>query len=562
MPVMADSTSDTASALFDFRRARRRAALKSVMAQLRGEDVRLLSYEVVRRKLRAIESSERRLEDVPLSAIVGSVGRYQDFTREFFPLVDEDSDRWIGVRLAMTGLEGVPPVELYRLGDAYFVQDGNHRVSVARQLGAKSINAYVTPVHSRVPLDSSVDYEALILATEYAEFLEVTAIDELRPETDLRVTEAGQYPVLIEHIQVHQYYMGMARDEPVPWAEAVTHWYDEIYLPVATAILQHDLLTRFEGRTETDLYLFLSKHRGQLEREFGWSLEGVQLAEGLSAENGFDTDANKARLQAAVEARQPVGEAMAALIDAILVVSDAATEPGATSYAARLAAVEGASLLGLRLGAPATEEEAATAMERFREICDEHGVRGQLAYAEGNKVNAVLARAAYVDMVVVGAPHQEGLRRQSWLRSLVYRTRKPLLVVRLSAGEDSETATGLHSRPLLAYDGGERAEHALFWLAYLCLGRGLSPTVVTVGDGNAGSAVLDKAGAYLTVLGLEPELILEGGPVASTILETAERVSADLILLGSYKYNRWLEQVTGGVLDEIIRGARASVLIT
>src|SRR5690606_3941958 len=141
----------------------------------------------------------------------------------------EDSERWVGVRLAMTGLEGVPPVELYRLGDAYFVKDGNHRVSVARQLGAKSINAYVTPVHSRVPLDSSVDYEALILATEYAEFLEVTGVDELRPGADLTVTEAGQYPVLIEHIQVHQYYMGMARDEPVPWDEAVTHWYDEIY---------------------------------------------------------------------------------------------------------------------------------------------------------------------------------------------------------------------------------------------------------------------------------------------------------------------------------------------
>src|SRR5690606_29695130 len=115
-----------------------------------------------------------------------------------------------------------------------------------------------------------------------------------------------------------------------------THWFDEIYLPVATAIVQHDLLTRFPGRTETDLYLFLSKHRGQLEREFGWSLEGVQLAEGLSAENGFDLPTNTARLHAAVDARAPVSKALAALIDAILVVTDAGAESAAATYAATL----------------------------------------------------------------------------------------------------------------------------------------------------------------------------------------------------------------------------------
>src|SRR5690606_27783956 len=127
--------------------------------------------------------------------------------------------------------------------------------------------------------------------------------------------------------------------------------------------------------------------------------------EGLSAENGFDLPTNTARLHAAVDARAPVSKALAALIDAILVVTDAGAESAAATYAATLAAAEDASLLGLRLGAPATEEEAAAARERFRALCEDHGVKGQLAYAEGNKVNAVLARAAYVDMVVVGAPN-------------------------------------------------------------------------------------------------------------------------------------------------------------
>src|SRR5690606_26834104 len=131
----------------------------------------------------------------------------------------------------------------------------NHRVSVARQLGAKTINAYVTPVHSRVPLGADTDYQSLILAAEYAAFLDATGIDELRPDADLRVTEAGQYPRLVEHISVHQYYMGIERDGPVPWPEAVAHWYDDGYLPVAKGIAKHDLQERLHGLYQTELTL-------------------------------------------------------------------------------------------------------------------------------------------------------------------------------------------------------------------------------------------------------------------------------------------------------------------
>ena len=128
-------------AVQDFLRARRRAGLTEVLAVLSGREAPLLSYDEVRRRLHAVETPTQKLEDVPLDAIVGSVGRTQDFTREFLPRSDADKARWVGVRVAMTGLSGTPPVDLYRIGDAYFVRDGNHRVSVARQLGAKFIQA-------------------------------------------------------------------------------------------------------------------------------------------------------------------------------------------------------------------------------------------------------------------------------------------------------------------------------------------------------------------------------------------------------------------------------------
>jgi hypothetical protein len=83
---------------------------------------------------------------------VGSVGRYDDFTRSFLPRRDSDAGRWARVKAATLDLTGLPPIEVYQIGQAYFVLDGNHRVSVARQLGAPTIQAYVTEVPDQSPL--------------------------------------------------------------------------------------------------------------------------------------------------------------------------------------------------------------------------------------------------------------------------------------------------------------------------------------------------------------------------------------------------------------------------
>ncbi len=548
---MADGTETRASAASDFQRARRRAALRSVAARLLGtSDSQLLPYDEVRRRLRAVEGAGATLQDVPIDAIVGSVGRYQDFTREFLPLVDEDKGRWVGVRLAMTGMEGVPPVELYRIGDAYFVKDGNHRVSVARQLGARTINAYVTPVYSRVPLGPDADAEAIALAGSYAAFLEETGIDHLRPGADLRLTEPLRYPSLLEHIRVHQYFMGIDERRPVSWEEAVGHWYDTVYEPVAEAIVEHDLLARFEGRTVTDLYLFLSDHRARLEKEFGWSLEGPQLAEGLGA--GFDLRAEVERLRAAVKQGRDVKHAMGHLVEAVLVVMERDRGDAALGPALDLAAREGARLLALYLGADPRDEAAASAREAFAERCAAAGVKGQIALSEREPVQAILTRAAYADVVVVARPRG---RPTGWLRTLLHRSPRPLLLAR----GDSAAA----SRPLLAYDGRERAEVALFALAYAVLAHGGSPAVVYVAErGRPPEPVLNRADAFLRDLGIEAQLIAERGPVEAGVVRAAERHDADLVVMGSYRYSRWLEQVTGGVTDRVVARLEAPVLVT
>jgi uncharacterized ParB-like nuclease family protein len=153
-------------ALQDFRRARSRATMQQILARLTGRSADLLSYEEVRQKLKATGAGERKLEEIPLDSIVGSVARYHDFTRSFLPRQDSDESRWTRVRKAMTSSKPMPPIDVYQIGQVYFVLDGNHRVSVARQLGDTHIPAYVTELHTKVALSPDVEPDDLILKAE------------------------------------------------------------------------------------------------------------------------------------------------------------------------------------------------------------------------------------------------------------------------------------------------------------------------------------------------------------------------------------------------------------
>jgi hypothetical protein len=116
-----------------WKQARRVAFAQDVLAAFTKRPADLLPFEEVRQKLQLSNMRYLGLQDVPLDHIVGSVGRYQDFTRAFLPRWDDLQDRWQRIdRLVITGAD-LPPIELYKVGQVYFVRDGNHRVSVARQ---------------------------------------------------------------------------------------------------------------------------------------------------------------------------------------------------------------------------------------------------------------------------------------------------------------------------------------------------------------------------------------------------------------------------------------------
>lgn len=248
---------------------RSRVFMENVLAFLQKKPNTLLPFEDVRSMLNLSHLRYLGVQEVPLDKIVGSVGRYDDFTREFLPRRDDQEDRWRKVYDLSTSMTGFPPVELYKVGDAYFVRDGNHRVSVARANDAKTIEAYVTEYTSSVDVSSEDTLDELLIKAGAANFAEVTKLDELRPGHSIKLTNPGRYKYLLKHIIDHKYFREIECQCEISWEEAVASWYDNVYLPLVNEIRERGILERFPGRTEADLYAWLVYHRQALEELYG-----------------------------------------------------------------------------------------------------------------------------------------------------------------------------------------------------------------------------------------------------------------------------------------------------
>jgi hypothetical protein len=267
-----------------YRQVRRRAFWNQILDLLTGDSHRLLSFDLVQDKLRPTCQVYGGTRPVEVAKIVGSVGRYRDFDRSFLPLQDGTAHRWKAIAKARLREESIPPVKLYQVGDAYFVRDGHHRVSVAREQGATYVDAEIIECRTRVPITPDVSEEELDLKAEYAEFLEETDLDQVRPEQQIEFTTSGSYKVLLEQIAVHRYFLGMEREEPVSWQEAVLSWYDSLYCPIVEAIRQHGILEEFPGRTESDLYLWIIEHHYYLSQR-GEDVDFAEAAERFAEEH-------------------------------------------------------------------------------------------------------------------------------------------------------------------------------------------------------------------------------------------------------------------------------------
>lgn len=253
----------------DVESAMRKAFVRGVLSVLRREPNELLPFDAVRR-LRPHAEHYRGVRAIPVDQIIGSVDRYREFDQTFLPKTDHLVDRWVNIRrLRIEGRE-LPPVQVYQVGDTYFVKDGNHRVSVAHSEGQHFIDAEIIELDVTVPPEAGDGLRDLILKGEYAAFLDLTRLGQARPgHAPILFTTLGRYEILIDHIRTRQYYLGLKFQREVTWEESVGSWYDRLYGRMIEEVHGSGALAKFPGRTEADLYLWMMDHRYFLTRQYG-----------------------------------------------------------------------------------------------------------------------------------------------------------------------------------------------------------------------------------------------------------------------------------------------------
>lgn len=268
-----------------FQGLRTKAFLQEMVSLLRGQSAELLSFDDVRARLRLRAESYKGLQDIPVDKIIGSVGRHKEFTQTFLPKSDETRDRWSRVYAKVNSLEGVPPIEVYQVDDVYFVRDGNHRVSVARQIDAKTIQAHVTELPTEIDLEPGMTLEDLDAAAAYVTFLDETQLKFTRPHhQSIQLSDPSGYAELLAHIYLHGQVMEQICGEVVKTSDAATDWYDNIYRPALTLIRKHNVLERAgeeKKHTEADLYVWMVEHLRDIRRQCGHETDTRKFSHAL-----------------------------------------------------------------------------------------------------------------------------------------------------------------------------------------------------------------------------------------------------------------------------------------
>ncbi|MCP4359099.1 MAG: universal stress protein [Chloroflexi bacterium] len=562
------------TAVTDFKRARKKAAMQQLLARVTGKSNDLLAYEDIYKQLKAEGSVELGIQEIPLDAIVGSVGRYEDFTRDFMPKHDSNKERWTNVKTAVMDMTGMPPIDVYKVGDVYFVIDGNHRVSVARQLGTKTITAHVTEVKTRVFITPDDDADDVICKVRYAEFLEATDLDVLRPDTDMFMTFCGHFRVMLAQIEAHKQAIETAEGTQIDDDTAVSRWYDEVYLPVIHVIREQGILRYFPKRTEADLYVLLSERRQEITESLGWDVEPDETVSVLASEKqqaGLGGRLLKAVVPPGlVDGPEPgrwrkfqMSRDMDCLFaDYLVALSGREEDWHMLDRAIRMAQRENDRLLGLHVVAKKADvdsEKVRAIRTRFQRACLKAGLTGEFAVEVADPAEAIIRRAVWADLVVLGLgylPEERPLARiGNRTNKIIQRCPRPILIV-------PNVSKGLANNMLLAYDGSPKADEALFVAAYLTSRWPLSLTVVTVVTDRTNSKTLDRAESYLAEQGVEDvTLVLRERPIADAVLDTAVTHEINMLIMGGFGYRPVKHMVLGSTVDRILREFPHPILI-
>jgi nucleotide-binding universal stress UspA family protein len=339
------------------------------------------------------------------------------------------------------------------------------------------------------------------------------------------------------------------------------------------------LLRDFPGRTEADLYLWVSEHRSALEEQLGWEVRHEAAISDLATRSSprpmrvvtrildrlrdlMTPDELELGPPPGQWRRDYLGARQESQLFADLLVAVNGQESGwhALQQALEIAWREGAKLHGLYVVPKEADRDRAQAVrEEFERRCREANVSGRLVVEVGKVARLVSDRSRWTDLIVLALAHPPGVRLlarlQSGIRTIIKRSSRAVLVVPEKAN------LSRFERALLAYNGSAKSEEALFIATYLAGKHHMSLTVLMVSENRAAAQkILDHAQNYIEEHGVQAEFVIRNGFVADAIFRALDEYQADLLLIGGYKTQLW-RVLQGNVLDRVLSKSQKPMLI-
>ncbi|MCK4948085.1 MAG: hypothetical protein KAS46_06900 [Candidatus Aureabacteria bacterium] len=244
------------------------------------EDKELVDYTRLIKNLDTKSISYVGIKPIPIKNIIGSVDRYTDFTSKFFTAKDIKSAKYLSVLNAIKSGKELAPIKVYQVLDNYFVIDGHHRVTVAKNVfKTEFIDAEITKVGFELDLKSAKKYtynsataKKFLILLEEKSFEEKTHLKNNILKYPIKVTNLTSFAKLYEAILSFKEYHDKGRLKNREIIYAAYEWYENIFIPAIHVIFKDKLLKDFPDRTYTDLYVWVSLHKYYLSQEVGYDV--------------------------------------------------------------------------------------------------------------------------------------------------------------------------------------------------------------------------------------------------------------------------------------------------
>ncbi|HSB00452.1 MAG TPA: universal stress protein, partial [Anaerolineales bacterium] len=398
-----------------------------------------------------------------------------------------------------------------------------------------------------------------IIKSEYAEFLEQTGLNKTQEYIDLMITIPGGYQKLLDEVCVCHCRIEQEGQKECTLQDAAASWYRDLYLPFAEAVRERGMMRWFPERTITDLYIWMSEHRDELEKELGWSIRPEAAAEVVIQKKNRRASGAETKVGSWRKARLLNRYSEHLFRDILVPVGNDPESWEALQQAIRIAQKENANIHGLHTvenQAELNDAEITTLQSQFTQICERENVQGVLAIEIGEPTRKILERAALTDLIVLKIAHPPAAGIQviaSNIRTLIMRSSRPVLAI-------PDRISSL-AHVLLAFDGSPKSQEALFVATYFAEQWQTKLSILTApGDKAASRSAQDFARNYLEFNEIEAGFITQKYSVA-TLKSTAEEIDADLVVMGGY--SGWLlKHITvGSSINFMLRESQLPILI-